>query len=219
MVHWLADDVLDLAIRQLQQHAQAANLEADARRARNVVDPFSSLLIASTFGISEPSSLEGVQRAESSIRGLSNALGEFHQRVLGSVAGWVNHDAGYDLECAGRQIVAEVKNKWNTMNAPNRRQVETGLAEAVRQKRGVWTAYLVLVVPKKPVRYTKELVGLRNVVEIDGASFYHLVTGDPNALHDLFDDVSKAIATSEGVAEYCRRVVADSLPPREGTAK
>ena len=42
--------------------------------------------------------------------------------ILGSVDGWDNHDAGYDLECDARIILAEIKNKWNTMNSSNRRQ-------------------------------------------------------------------------------------------------
>ena len=106
---WISDDALRKCVEQLLEEARAADAEADARRQRNVVDPFSSLLIASTFGIDEADTLQGVQRAESSVRGMSNALGKFHQAVLGSVAGWVNHDAGYDLECVSCQIVAEVK--------------------------------------------------------------------------------------------------------------
>ena len=34
----------------------------------------------------------------------------------------------------------------------------------------------------------------RGVYEVDGVSLYHIVTGDPNALHDLFNYVSDAIA-------------------------
>ena len=213
---WISDDALRKCVEQLLEEARAADAEADARRQRNVVDPFSSLLIASTFGIDEADTLQGVQRAESSVRGMSNALGKFHQAVLGSVAGWVNHDAGYDLECVSCQIVAEVKNKHNTMNAANRREVESDLANAVRQKRGEWSAYLVLIVPRKPERYRKEITGHRNVWEIDGASFYHLVTGEPNALHDLFEYLCEAIAPTESIADYCRRILAASLPPRIG---
>jgi len=213
-MRWLSNGILDLHIEQLCQQAASAEAEAEARRARNVVDPFSSLLIASTFGIEEPSALQSVQDAESGIRGMSNALGKFHQRVLGSVDGWVNHDAGYDLESTTCQIVAEVKNKHNTMNAANRHEVESDLANAVRQKRGDWTAYLVLIVPRRPIRARREIPGQRNVWEIDGASFYQLVTGDANALHDLFDYVCDSLAPNDAIAGYCRNVLAGSIPPR-----
>ncbi len=102
--------------------------------------------------------------------GISNAVGDFHQEVLGSVEGFRNHDAGYDLECPDKQIVAEVKNKHNTMNAPNRKQVVDDLDTAVRQKTGSWVAYLVVIVPGKPKRYRKKLTN--RVYEIDGASFF-----------------------------------------------
>ena len=48
----------------------------------------------------------------SAIQGASNAMGEFHQGILGAIPGWVDHDAGYDLENEGRNIIAQVKNKW-----------------------------------------------------------------------------------------------------------
>ena len=110
--------------------------------------------------------------------------------------------------------VAEVKNKWNTMNTANRREVETELQTAVRQRRN-WTAYLVLVIPRVPERYTRPILPNR-VFETDGASFYHKATDDPNALHDLFDHLCEAISPSDEVAEHCQSVLAQSLPPRAG---
>ena len=125
MLAWISDEKLSEEIGLLQQRTQRAWEDAEERRIRNVIDPFLSLVIASVFGIQDPKELVKIQNAESALRGLSNAIGNFHQQILGSVDGWENHDAGYDLECSTRRIVAEVKNKWNTMNAPNRYQVET----------------------------------------------------------------------------------------------
>ena len=151
-----------------------------------------------------------MQQAESAIRGMSGALGEFHQSILGSVGGWENHDALYDLKSQDRRIVAEVKNKWNTMNASNRRQVETDLEASVRSLRGDWTAYLVLVIPSKPQRYEKPIG--EKVIETDGASFYHLATGYPNAIHNLFDELSEKLAPSEDIVAYCKHILSQSLP-------
>ena len=33
-----------------------------------------------------------------SVTGVASAIGNFHQNVLSSVDGWVDHDAGYDPE-------------------------------------------------------------------------------------------------------------------------
>ena len=98
------------------------------------------------------------------------------------------------------------------MNSSNRRQVVDDLEVALRQKRGHWTGYLVLVVPKSPQRYRKHLRG--NLYETDGASFYHDVTGDANAIHDLLDELCDMLAPTDDIKEYCRDVMANSLPPR-----
>ena len=214
MPAWISDEKLSREIAHVQQRARKAWQNAEERRARNVIDPFLSLVIASAFGIQDPQELVNIQNAESALRGLSNALGDFHQRILGSVDGWENHDAGYDLECSSRRIVAEVKNKWNTMNASNRYQVETELRMAVRQKSGDWKGYLVLVIPRRPQRYQKGISEGRNLFEIDGASFYELVTGDPNAIHDLLDNLCDAITPSSHITDYCRQIMRVSLPPR-----
>ena len=214
MIAWISDEKLSDEIVRLQQRTRSAWEDAEERRTRNVIDPFLSLVIASVFSIQDRKELVNIQNAESALRGLSNALGNFHQQILGSVDGWENHDAGYDLECSDRRIVAEVKNKWNTMNASNRYQVETDLRTAVRQKSGNWTGYLVLMIPRHPKRYQKPLPEGRNLFEIDGASFYELVTGDPNAIHDLLDKLCDAITPSSNIADYCRQIMMDSLPPR-----
>ncbi len=125
MLVWISDEKLSDEINTLLKRAQNAWEKAEERRIHNVIDPFQSLVIASVFDIRKRDELSYTQRVESAIRGLSNAIGNFHQQILGSVDGWENHDAGYDLECSTCRIVAEVKNKWNTMNAPNRYQVET----------------------------------------------------------------------------------------------
>ncbi len=212
MLSWISEEAFQRALTDLRQSAEDALTHADRRRTKNVVDPFLTLLLSSSFSISSASDLSSVQRAESAIRGMSGALGAFHQSILGSVRGWENHDALYDLKNSDRRIVAEVKNKWNTMNAANRRQVESDLATAVRSLRGDWTAYLVLIVPRKPERYVTHIGS--NVFEIDGASFYHLASGILNAIHDLFDELSHQLAPTEAIASYCKRVMSKSLPPR-----
>lgn len=214
MMDWIAHETLDQHIRVLMKRASDAFADAVKRRHKNVVDPFSSFVIASTLGIEEEKTLERFQLVESTLRGSSNALGEFHQAVLGSVKGWRNHDSGYDLECAGRRIIAEVKNKHNTMNAANRREVVNELRTALRQKKGDWVGYLVQIIPQKPIRQVREVAA--NLFEVDGASFYELVTGDANAIHDLFEYMLDAKMPNVEISRCCREIFRSSLPPRQG---
>ncbi len=211
---WITDENLSTALNEFRESAGNAVTEARTRQVRNVIDPFRSLLIASALDVSTASELVAVQDMDSSQRGLSNALGTFHEKVLGRVVGWENHDAGYDLENASSRLLAEVKNKHNTMNASNRLQVEAELDTAVRQKGAGWTGYLVIIVPRRPNRYQKRLKTSRPVHEVDGATFYALATGSPNAIHDLFDVVCDELTDSEEVREYCRRMMGQSFPER-----
>ncbi len=209
---WITDEDLNHAIVKFRESATNALDQAKRRQHRNVIDPFLSLIIASTFDIASKEELTRLQESESALRGMSNALGLFHQDILSGVAGWVNHDAGYDLDCQRNKELAEIKNKHNTMNADNREKVISNLDTAVKQKGQGWKGYLVIIVPKKPLRYEKSLGTLRPVFEIDGASFYHKVTGCASALHDLFDALCKDLTESHEIAEYCRGLMTTSIP-------
>jgi len=212
-IEWISDSDLENAIHVLCNSAKNTIRQAGDRRIKNVVDPFSSVLIASSFNLRTVGDLDNMQDAGAALRGMSNFLGDFHQNVLGSIPGWINHDAGYDLECPGKSIIAEVKNKHNTMNASNTEAVISGLDTAVRQKKGNWKAYLVQIIPKHPKRSTN-MVSNRGVYVVDGASFYHLATGESNAIHDLFDRFCEMLSLSHEVCDYCKRIMTSSLPPR-----
>ena len=210
---WISDSDLAKHIDRLIAAARSSIEDAHGRRQRNRPDPFGSLLVAASYNLRGVEGLEQVQDAESSLRGMSNALGSFHQGMLGSVNGWRDHDAGYDIEGQSHRIVAEIKNKHNTMNTSTRRAVVSDLQTAVRQKGRGWRGYLVIIIPRRPVRYNRQL-GQERVYEVDGASFYHIATGEPNAIHDLFEHVCNRLSPSPEVADYCRSIMLESLPPR-----
>jgi len=210
MCDWIDKNDLDAAVNRLLDRARNAVDQAEERQIRNVVDPFQSLVVSFTFELQDVNQFQGVQNANSGLRGLSNAIGDFHQDVLSSIDGWDNHDAGYDLECEGQQIIAEVKNKHNTLNANDRRGVIRDLETAIRQKGGrPWRAYLVEIIPKQPRRY--ENVEATQVWAIDGASFYHLATGRENALRELFDALCDRIETTAELLNHCHNLFRDSI--------
>ncbi len=224
ILNWIDDQVLEEAVRNLLRRAKDARDEASTRMAKNVVDPFSSLVLATTFDLDKADALAKIQEINSISKSISNAIGDFHQEILGEVRGFKNHDAGYDLERARKKIIAEVKNKHNTMNSTNRKQVIDDLDTAIRQKAGDWTAYLVIIIPSKPRRYMKKLTR-REVYEIDGASFYELATGDKTALHDLYYAVEKVVTKRQrqrarnksmleysGILEYCKGALTAGIP-------
>lgn len=214
-LNWIDDNTLADAIRKFKESAQSSINFVDKRQQKNIIDPFMSLMIASVFELDNKEQLVKTQNLKSALSGMSNALGKFHQDVLAGVDGWANHDAGYDLECEESKIVAEIKNKHNTMNASNRDKVIGDLDTAVRQKGQGWSGYLVIVIPKRPCRYCLRLQVTREVYEIDGASFYHKITNSANALHDLFDVLCDEFASPEEIKKYSTEVFGNSFPPRQ----
>ncbi len=216
---WISDNDLHSAVQTLAKRANNARMSATKRMHKNIVDPFSSLIIASTLEVDSTQALVNIQKSGSTLSGISSALGNFHQEILASIAGWENHDAGYDLENSARKMLAEVKNKHNTMNASNRSAVISDLDTAVRQKGSGWVGYLVVIIPRQAVRYEKKLnIAKRPVYEIDGVSFYAKATGSECALHDLFKTVittlesisNKQVPTD--VKKYCKPVLEQNIP-------
>ena len=223
LLPWISDDDLTQATQTLFSGAQKAHKYISKRRKQNTIDPFYSLVIASTWGIKSHSDLVSMENTASAMRGVSNALGTFHQDVLGSVSGWKNHDKVYDLLNESRKILVELKNKHNTMNSKNTEKVISSLWEAVNEKDGgvEWQGYLVRIIPKKPERYKKKVNSNQNVFDMDGASFYEEATGHPNALHDLFDVLCDKIfptiqrVVSQDIKDYCAGIFKESLPSRK----
>lgn len=189
---WISDKDLDSALENLIQRVQEAQKEVKSRMQKNIVDPFSSLIIASTLSIENLDQLINIQSSHALSSAVSSAVGDFHQRILGSIDGWVNHDAGYDLENHSLKIIAEIKNKHNTMNAGNKEIVITKLETAIQQKRERdWKGYIVIIIPKRSKRYCNKIgKQSRPIYETDSSSFYDKATGYENSLHALFSIVS-----------------------------
>ena len=214
LLSWIDDNTLIEAIEKFNRSAQNCINSTAERQKKNTIDPFMSLMVSSKFSLKSKKDLIEIQNLNAILKGMSNALGTFHQDVLSGVEGWRNHDAGYDLECEELKILAEIKNKHNTMNASTRGKVELDLDIAVQQKGRGWTGYLVFVVPRKPERYCKELPVKRRLYEIDGVSFYEMITNSPNALHDLFDVFCGEASLPEEITGYLSEVFENSFPSR-----
>ena len=165
-LQWISEKDLDSAIEKLCESARKSLKNVTSRQKKNGVDPFYSLLITNTFEIKQKSDLLELQDKNSALRGMSNAIGNFHQNILGSVSGWENYDSGYDLENLEKKILAEIKNKHNTMNKDNKDKVYSKLQTALELKRGCWKGYLVSILPKKAKYYKERLKKLGSKKEL-----------------------------------------------------
>lgn len=88
----------------------------------NIVDPFAAAFEASVFGHETEDSWRKSEIHRQKQKALMNHLGQIQQSIIGCLPGWTSYEAGSDEPDVvgvrgGQRIIAEVKNKHNTMNA------------------------------------------------------------------------------------------------------
>lgn len=205
---FISDAALEKAVTHLLTVAQKAKASVEKNINRNVIDPFAILFQMSGFGITSDAWKTGEMTRQAE-KTLQNHVGEFHQKILGSVSSWNNLGTGQivDLECVSRKIIAEVKNKHNTISGGKLVDLYHDLENQVMPKHSKYknyTAYYVEIIPKKSLRSDQEFTPSNKaegrkceknplIRKVDGASFYEIVTGEKDALVNLFDALPDVI--------------------------
>lgn len=210
---WIEDKRLVDAVSHLMQISRKSQKQAEEKFNKNVIDPFSAVFQIAGFGISYEEWVIGEQTRQSQ-KTLQNHIGNFHQIVLGNVDGWENLKTGnvMDLLSNRHKILAEVKNKHNTVKGSDLSGLYKSMEGAVMPKSSRYkdyTSYYVTIIPKKPERFDRtftpsdketgsKLKENEKIRIIDGASFYGMVTGVDNALEQLFDVLPVVIKDALG---------------------
>lgn len=198
---WIDDNNLKSSVEKLLSSASKAKEKAQRDYNYNVIDPFAAMFEMAGFGMTYDEWLKS-EIARQAQKSLQNVVGEFHQDILGSCDGWQNMGRGKEVDLLNveKRIIAEVKNKYNTVSGGRLSDQYYAMEKLVNFKLNKYfgyTYYFVNIIPKRPVRTNKEFTPSDKtkgqkctpnslIREIDGASFYELVTGDVHALHNLF---------------------------------
>lgn len=204
---FISDKDLCLTVATVVNVIEKAQKEVDEKLHSNVLDPFSAFFHSVTHATPyeewiEEEKLRQVQKS------MQNAIGKFHQNILGAVPGWINLGTGKGLDVMNkkRKIIAEVKNKHNTTKGNHLVKVYDDIKDSLKKNPG-YTGYYVGIIPKGKNKYNTEFTpsekGKRrpkkNKIRItDGMSFYELVTGRKNALQELFNVLPKVIKDKHG---------------------
>lgn len=205
---WISDEDLSDHVQYLLDRAEAALQSSQRTFHRNVIDPFSALFQMYGFDIDHEVWLKSEETRQSQ-KTLQNHIGTFHQKILGSIEGWDDLGIGgfMDVKSDSKQIIAEVKNKHNTVTGSALVDVYKNLEDLVMPRASIYngfTAYFVNIIPARPERTNIPFMtsnrgtGARTssnelIRRIDGASFYHMVTGQENALKILFEVLPNVI--------------------------
>lgn len=165
----------------------------------NSLDPFSM-----KFGmsLSNEKSWIATEVKRQLYKTFEQKIGEFHQKILGSVDGWndlgVGDDSRVDLSNDSQTIFIELKNKHNTCNSDSLAKVRDKLLSIVNLNDNA-TAYWAYIVPGTKSRQGYQLWEKSNKVihprlyKAWGAEVYNIVTGDANNLFKTYNALDSVI--------------------------
>jgi len=133
------------------------------------------------------------QATESDLR--KNTLDVFSASIDSAIKG-ITLDEWNDLE--GNGFIAEIKNKHNTTKGNHKIAIYDDLESQLTSKSEDTVAYYVEILPRNGKSYNDEFTPSdnrtserrpvnHNIRQIDGQSFYEIVTGNKNALRELYE--------------------------------
>lgn len=218
---FIEDDDLRREVKRVLDIAQSAVEVAEDNIYSNIIDPFSAIFDSQRQGIT-PSDWLQQEKARQVQKTLQNAVGDFHQAILGRVSGWTNLNTGnvVDLRSDSKKVIAEIKNKYNTTKGNHKKIIYDDLLGLINHDFAGYTGYYVEIIPKSRSPYNKPFTPSDNETRtrrpenssiriIDGRSFYELVTGQANALNELYRVLPQVISEITGNGQT--NTVADPL--------
>ncbi|MDE9474992.1 Eco47II family restriction endonuclease [Xenorhabdus bovienii] len=179
----------------ITQAYEAQSTESDLRR--NTLDVFSASIDSAVRGISLDEWKEQ-ERQRQMQKTLQNQIGELHQEILGTLDGVTNLGTGQVVDLEGDGFIAEIKNKHNTTKGNHKIAIYDDLQSRLDGKDEDTKAYYVEILPKNGKSYDRPFTPSDNktnerreedprIRQIDGQSFYEMVTGNKNALRELYE--------------------------------
>lgn len=179
-------------------YVEAKNNFTKKKFYKNKVDTF-KLTFDSKFNELSEEELIKLEMSRQIDKSVNNAIGTFHEEVLGGIEGFSNGKlSGYDIKANNGSLFAEIKNKHNTMNSSSFESAFQKLARYADDNRQA-KCYLVQILSTKS--FLKKWEAIINgkeyshsrVYMISGDKFYGMLTGDDNAFFKLYKVLPKAI--------------------------
>lgn len=149
-------------------------------------------------------------------KSINNSIGTFHEQIIGGIAGFeAGNLSGYDIKAIDDTLFADIKNKHNTMNS--------SAAEALFQKLARYAndykkakCYWVQILAKGSFceLWSGDINGKEyshsRVYKISGDQFYALLSGQDNALFQLYKVLPVAIKEYLKTFDHNQEIVENS---------
>lgn len=132
-------------------------------------------------------------------KSINNSIGTFHEQILGGIKGFeVGNLSGFDIKAIDDTLFADIKNKHNTMNSSSAESLFQKLARYADEYKKA-KCYWVQILAKKSFNelWKGEINGKEyshsRVYKISGDQFYALISGQEDALLQLYKALPKAV--------------------------
>ena len=166
---------------------------------RNGIDPFKIVfdIMKNNMDLEQWREFENSRQADKTV---NNTIGEFHQKLLGCVDGWIDLETGdptkLDLKKKDDTIYMEIKNKYNTVNDNSLSKVWEHLNDNLKEYPDS-LQYWAYIVSKNGSsgegKFKNKNREKPQIKKIWGKAVYELVTGDPEALESVWRVLPNAI--------------------------
>ncbi len=198
-VNFVSDEHLLNCVSQLYRTYQKAKGTINRTALyKNKVDVF-KMLFDSRFNDLSYDVLVTNEIARQVDKSINNAIGTFHENILGGIKGYqAGSLSGYDIKAIDNTLFADIKNKHNTMNSSSAEALFQKLAKYADQYKHS-KCYWVQILAKSSFNelWTGEINGKEyshsRVYKISGDQFYSMLTNDINALFNLYKALPQAI--------------------------
>ena len=132
-------------------------------------------------------------------KSINNSIGTFHEQILGGIKGFeVGNLSGFDIKAEDDTLFADIKNKHNTMNSSSAEALFQKLARYANDYKKT-KCYWVQILAKGSFceLWNAEINGKEyshsRVYKISGDQFYALLSGQEDALCELYKALPIAI--------------------------
>lgn len=147
-------------------------------------------------------------------KSINNSIGTFHEQILGGIKGFeAGNLSGYDIKAADNTLFADIKNKHNTMNSSAAEALFQKLkryADDYKQAKCYWVQ--ILAKGSFCELWSGDINGKEyshsRVYKISGDQFYALLSGQQDAMFQLYKalpnaikDYLKSVEEAEEIAE------------------
>ena len=174
----------------------------------NTLDCFSAVIDANLLNITLDEWKNSVEVPRQTQKSIQNIMGGLHENVIGTVDGYSKLKVGkvIDIKSERHKIIAEIKNKHNTTKGNHKVSIYDDIEAMLKTDYNGYTGYYVEILPPKNNKvYDKPFTPSDNVSKkrrpvnekirrIDGKSFYGLITGEPNAIEELYLELPKIVS-------------------------